>query len=295
MVDKMKIFKISDFEAPETRFLGVLAIIGSPKKKGNTYEVTKKVEEKMKQLGDVEFEYLFLKDVNLQPCKGCFACIPKDENLCPLKDDRAKIEEMIMGADGVILASPVYVMHVTWLMKILVDRLAYICHRPRFFNQKAMAISTTAGIGLKETLDYLEQVAGGWGLDFVNKLGIQTPPWPLSSKLQDNNHKKIQNAAKIFYNALESKKLSSPNLNDYMRFKIIKRMSKRLKEYLRADYKFYKNYESYYYDTKIGNFKKFAAWFMLKIVFFMMRDNFVENEGNKPKEIIIKGNRNDET
>ena len=258
--------------------LKVLAIMGSPKKKGNTYNVTRKVEEEMKQLGEVEFEYLFLKDTNLQPCKGCFLCISKDENLCPIKDDLNEIENKIMDADGVILASPVYVMQVTWLMKILIDRMAYVCHRPRFFAQKAMVISTTGGLGLKETLDYLETVAVGWGLNYVNKLGIETPPWSKSIKSHKKNEKKIQDSAKIFYGALESKKLSHPTLTDYFRFKMVKELSERLKEYLQADYNFYKNYENYYYDTKIGVSKKIMVWFMLKIGFFIMRDNFSKNE-----------------
>lgn len=47
----------------------------------------------MKELGDVEFEYLFLKDVNLGLCKGCYTCMLRGEERCPLKDDRAAIEK----------------------------------------------------------------------------------------------------------------------------------------------------------------------------------------------------------
>lgn len=32
----------------------ILAVIGSPRKSGNTYQVTRQVEERMKQLGAVE-------------------------------------------------------------------------------------------------------------------------------------------------------------------------------------------------------------------------------------------------
>ena len=37
----------------------VLAIMGSPRSRGNTYKLTKLVEARMKTLGDVEFDYLF--------------------------------------------------------------------------------------------------------------------------------------------------------------------------------------------------------------------------------------------
>jgi multimeric flavodoxin WrbA len=62
----------------------------------------------------------------------------------------------MLVSDGVIFVSPAYCQNVTALMKNFVDRFAYIFHRPRFFNQKALIISTTCGAGLKETLNYLE-------------------------------------------------------------------------------------------------------------------------------------------
>jgi len=39
----------------------VLVIVGSSRGKGNTYKITKQLEEKIEELGDVEFNYLFLK------------------------------------------------------------------------------------------------------------------------------------------------------------------------------------------------------------------------------------------
>ena len=112
----------------------VLAIMGSPKKRGNTYELTRKVEENMKLLGAVEFEYVFLKDLNLESCLGCGICFDKGEELCPLKDERPILEEKMQTADGVIFTSPNYVFNVSGLMKNFIDRFAYVCHRPRFFK-----------------------------------------------------------------------------------------------------------------------------------------------------------------
>ena len=77
----------------------VLTIMGSPRKKGNTYKVTRMVEESMMKLGKVEFEYVFLKDLKLKTCLGCQACFNKGEDLCPLKDDRIMLEEKMHKAD----------------------------------------------------------------------------------------------------------------------------------------------------------------------------------------------------
>jgi len=85
----------------------VLVIIGSSHSKGNTYKITQQLEEKIKELGDVEFKYLFLKETNLEQCRGCFTCVTKGEHLCPIKDDRAKIEEQMLNSNGVMFVSPV--------------------------------------------------------------------------------------------------------------------------------------------------------------------------------------------
>lgn len=60
-----------------------------------------------------EYEYVFLKDLNLKLCTGCHICITKGEDFCPLKDDRDVIINKIEDSDGVILASPTFSMNVT--------------------------------------------------------------------------------------------------------------------------------------------------------------------------------------
>ncbi len=49
----------------------VLAILGSPRK-GNSYRVTQQVEAALRKRGEVAFDYLWLRDVNLRPCRGCY-------------------------------------------------------------------------------------------------------------------------------------------------------------------------------------------------------------------------------
>src|SRR5512144_1160353 len=92
-----------------------LTIMGSHNGKGYGYKIVKMIEGRMIAKGDVEFEYLFLKDANLKPCTGCYVCMTKGEDKCPLKDDRALIEQTLRGADGIILSSPVYVNNVSGL------------------------------------------------------------------------------------------------------------------------------------------------------------------------------------
>jgi len=158
------------------RTVKVLAVIGSPRK-GNTYEIVRRVEDKMKSLGPVEFEYVFLKDVNLGRCRGCQLCILRGEDACPLGDDRALLERKMREAGGLILASPVYALQVTAVTKNFLDHFAYLFHRPRLFGKKALVIANAAG-GLKDTARLLADNARAWGCDVVARLATMPLSYP---------------------------------------------------------------------------------------------------------------------
>jgi multimeric flavodoxin WrbA len=194
----------------------ILVVMGSPRK-GNTYRAVKKIEEYMQSMGKVEFEYFMLKDAKLSQCSGCFACLSIGENHCPHKDSAPIIEQKMHAADGVIFATPVYGMNVSALLKTFVDRFSYIFHRPRFFDKKALLLSTTGAVGLKEVLDYLKLVASIWGFEVTNSVGLVTPPMKLPIKKEQENNRKLEKAAFEFYNALQ-KKRHSPGLKDVLVF-----------------------------------------------------------------------------
>jgi len=90
----------------------VLAIMGGPRKGYGTM-IMQQLEYQLKLLQKVEFEYLYLKDVNLESCRGCHNCFFKGEDKCPVgNDDRNSIFNKIDQADGVIFMAPAYAMHV---------------------------------------------------------------------------------------------------------------------------------------------------------------------------------------
>jgi multimeric flavodoxin WrbA len=254
----------------------VLAIIGSPRKKGNSYTATRELEKEMQKLGNVEFEYLFLQDAHLEMCRGCFNCISRGEDFCPLKDDRKMIEEKMEEADGLVMVSPVYVMTVSALMKNFIDRLAYRCHRPGYQGKKTLVLSTSGGIGLKEALNYMELVAESWGYEVVGKCGQVTPPWPQSEGIKKKNRNNLLKSTKEFHKSLKpvpagKKGRSLVSFKNYMGFRIFQTISQNVKEYMPADYQYYKN-KDYYQPARIGILTKLLTGIMLKVIFFMMRD-----------------------
>ncbi|OPY26928.1 MAG: Iron-sulfur flavoprotein [Methanocella sp. PtaU1.Bin125] len=247
----------------------ILAVMGSPKGKGSGYRVVQMIEKRMKELGDVDFEYLFLKDANLQPCKGCFACVTRGENLCPLKDDRAQIEQKLLASDGVILSTPGYVQNVSWLMKNFIDRFAYSNHRPVFHRQKVLPVANSGGAGLKEAIAPMRIALGG--AKVVHELGLGTPPWPVTEKVAAKNDLAVRESAEKLYRACLNTALPKPGFNDYVRFVVQQRIGTDCREWLPADYEFYKG-KAYYYDAPVSPLIRLAASVMLRFAFFMMRD-----------------------
>ena len=237
----------------------IIAIMGSPRGKGSGYKIVKMIEERMKTMGKVEFEYLFLKDANLKPCLGCYNCMAKGEDKCPLKDDRTAIEQKLLSADGFILSSPVYVSNVSWLIKIFIDRFAYMNHRPRFHSQKMLTVVSMAGGGEKETLSALKIALGfARGARIVHKLAIATPPWLQTGREVAKKELAIDDAAKKFYLTCLDTALPLPTFRSYMDFFIMQKLSSECKQYLPADYSFY-NGKDYYFDTKMDPIKAAAA------------------------------------
>ena len=257
----------------------VLAIIGSPKK-GNSYRITQEVEKRLKSYSindntgkeDLEFDYLFLKETNLEMCEGCFACIPYGADKCPLKDSRADIEKRILDSDGVILVSPVYAMNVTWLMKNFMDRFAYSLHRPTFVNQKLMLVATAGEVGLKETLKALSNTLGG--IDLVAKLAVKTSPLKYRPKYEESIANDVEKASKKFYKALKSDKPLPATFINVLWFQAFKIQSEKTKNYFPADYDFYKDKENFFYETKVNPLKTSVVKLLIRLVSRGFEKNF---------------------
>ena len=134
----------------------LLAICGSPHK-GNTYSLLKSVED---NISNIDYKLLMLNESNLEMCRGCYTCVLKGEQKCPIKDDRDMILKEISAADGIVFASPVHVNHITALMKHFIDRLGYIAHRPCFYGKYAMVMAICGGFGADKANEYMNGIFG---------------------------------------------------------------------------------------------------------------------------------------
>jgi multimeric flavodoxin WrbA len=248
--------------------LKILAIIGSPRKNGNTHKVTRSVEEKMKQLGTVDFEYVFLRDLDLRPCLGCGTCFEKGEEHCPHKDDRAMLEEKMHRADGVIFASPSYVFNVSGLMKNFFDRFAYVCHRPRFFKSALVLATSGFELGTGQMLKTISFVPEIWGFRIAHRFAIATNGVQEFSTRTDKADKKIGTAAIKFYSAVAAGRVRPGVFNMAMFLAVQPSIRKISAEYY--DYHYWRDHgwlekdTWYYYDPQAGVAKKTMAKLLSK-------------------------------
>lgn len=132
------------------------------------------------------------------------------------------IREEMLNADGLIFVSPVYAHQVTALMKNFIDRFAYVLHRPCFLDKAALIISTTELTGLEDVLDYLEFAARLWGFHVVHKLGIIAPAFEQAQGYRNTILTEIDEAAKNFFESVETKNRPSPDMYDLKYFEAMK-------------------------------------------------------------------------
>jgi multimeric flavodoxin WrbA len=240
----------------------VTAFIGTPRRKA-TYSAVQEFEQAVKQLTDVEFEYVFLSDYHLELCLGCKLCTVKGEEKCPLKDDRDALLAKMDNSDGVIFASPTYSFQVSARMKNLMDRLAFVCHRPRFFGKTCTAIVTQAFYGGPETRKYLEFTAGTFGFHVTRGSSLTTLD-PMTVRQQEAISREIRASAERFSRGLMRTSPPTPSLLRVILFRMSRTSVKLMLDDSCCDYRVYREkgwFESdYYCDTSLGPIKKLAGY-----------------------------------
>ncbi len=235
--------------------LKILAICGSPHR-GNTYDILNMLEQSNPE---VDFNILMLSELNLKDCFGCYSCINRGEETCPLKDDRDTIIKEMIDADGTIFASPTYARMISALMKKFVERTSYIAHRPMFFGKYAMALATCAGFGADLTCKYLTENFTQYGFKFVSSVELMVAS--KSESETKHNHHKARIAYQKLIDAIKSHKKFEPSLNQLVYFNIFKSISELNKLKGWADYEFYKDKKDFYYDVEVPLLKnKLAKW-----------------------------------
>ncbi len=208
---------------------------------------------------DIDYELLMLDEMNLGQCRGCYTCILKGEDKCPLKDDRDMIIGKMLDADGVVFASPVYAIHVSSLMKSFIERISYYSHRPRFYDKFASVMVTCSGYGGKDAAKYLESIFSSFGFNVASSLELHFRPGKMPEEQKTENREKTVEAFDTLIARIQKGERNKPSLGLLVPFTLFKEVSMLDRETMEADYEYYKDKTDYYYDTKINPLKKWLA------------------------------------
>ena len=138
----------------------VVLVNGSPRH-GTTLKYLRQVEEILQDAG-VSTELITLAGTDIRDCSGCETCIRRT-GWCVQHDAAPEILTRMLSADGLVLATPVYMGTVTGKLKSLLDKTASWLHRPPAVGIPVLPVVTTAGSGAKQTLVYLTETVASWG------------------------------------------------------------------------------------------------------------------------------------
>ena len=132
----------------------VVAVVGSPRRYGNTATLVDVALGELESAG-CRCTRILLGELRIHPCEGHVDC---GERTCPHDDDLPGVLERVYGADGLILASPVYYENVSAQTKLFIDRNA-----TRYFHDERLApravglVAVSAESGLGDTLAALRR------------------------------------------------------------------------------------------------------------------------------------------
>lgn len=245
----------------------IVAVMGSSKN-GNTTEVVQYFEKKLTERLRCEFEYLYLSDYPLDFCVGCHNCIFTGQDKCPHHPVVKAMEDKMIAADGIILATPGYMFSVTGIMKNFLDHVAYNCHRPKYFGKKAFLISSCTKWQVKGVFIPLQTWVTAAGFRLAGKLFVEMLPFPLREKELDKKRRMIAKAAARFAGELQRKGEIKPDFGRVMVYHAFRTLCQIAPRILRADYQYFDGINAFDQDTKwyiparVSNFQHRLANFM---------------------------------
>lgn len=106
----------------------VMAINGSPRKKGNSSTLMQAMLEGAQAAGATTSE-AHLHTMDMKGCMGCLSC--RDvHGVCAQKDELSPFLEAMKTCDAVIFGCPIYMYRISGQMKLFVDRL-YSLYAPK--------------------------------------------------------------------------------------------------------------------------------------------------------------------
>lgn len=204
-----------------------IVLVHGQSHQGSTCHMARLLAEK---LGGQVTEFFLPRDFG-QFCLGCTACFSESETKCPHFQALSPITQAMDQADVLILASPVYVYHVTGAMKAFLDHYGWrwMVHRPeeRMFSKQAVCLSTAAGAGMKSANRDMAHSAFFWSVGKIYRYGaaVQAMCWEGIRVKQKQTIEK--NMDRLARKILKNQGRVKPGLRTKLFFAVVRQMQKR--------------------------------------------------------------------
>lgn len=186
----------------------VVSIIASPRRDGNTTDLTNYALKYLSEKG-VKTEAYNLFDFKITPCGikcnvECYEKVASQGRVCPVdkEDDLLRLIRIISSASGVILATPCYALDIPAQLKAYIERSEL-----KEFDGKVVGIIALASLGgihmvstiASNLIHHSQSTIAGWAMisRFYPRKG--------QAIKHKNNIKSVRKLAERMYSALQPK------------------------------------------------------------------------------------------
>lgn len=249
--------------------MNVLLLNSSYRKDGNTALALASLRGGLVGRG-IQVDEIDLAHRDIQPCRGCRLCFDRGEGSCPLRDDLPQIRDAIESHDATVFASPIYVEDVNGVMKNFIDRMAYNCHRPRFFSRGAFALTTSGAGSSSHGLKTMERAALTWGFALAGRARFKTGARMSMGEFEGAYQERIARAVLEIERA--ASRAARPSFTALMAFAIQKDFYLRREDKSSVDYRYWSGRgwldagRAFYAEGGFGAPKAWAAKFLGRLV-----------------------------
>ena len=114
----------------------IIAIMGSPRKGGNTDLLLDAFLKGVKN-GGGEFEKISISDFEISPCRECLTC--EESGDCVILDDMQPVYRTLLESDRIVIAAPNFFYGFPAQLKALIDRGQALWARKHVLNRSPAA------------------------------------------------------------------------------------------------------------------------------------------------------------
>ena len=145
----------------------------SPKRDGNSVTLAKELIRGLAVNPLAEITELYLDDLDIGFCRGCWSCLKLGEPGCVMDDDMTWIYPKLNEADVIVFATPIYWWHINAQMKKFIDRLEGLLdgNGPNNLSGKKLVLLLTYNMedpdGVYLAIQMFRSIAGWAGLELI--------------------------------------------------------------------------------------------------------------------------------